>query len=162
MATEISMKINCGYARTAIRELTLASRAKHGIIHKPNRSSEIRKLFDRPTHKIPSVFLNSHNTKWSPFDKLCEFVGEMFSKKWTSLSKRVGFTSTFSIEKWRAVPECKKSKHTLSKCDACFNKYKQPQRDFPGKPMYIPTQTPIVTLPNQQNECSNKSQEGRF
>ena len=61
MATEISVKINCGYACTAIRELTLASRAKHGIVHKPNQSSEFRKLFDRPTYEIPSPFFNSHD-----------------------------------------------------------------------------------------------------
>ena len=115
MADAIPLKINCGYARTAMRELTSASRAKHrGIVHKANRASEFRLLFDTPTYELPSNLFDSHEIKWSLFDKNCEHIDKTFSKKWHPAVKRVEYTNTFSVEKWKNLPTSEKRKHTLS------------------------------------------------
>ena len=69
----ISLKINCGYACTAIRELTTASKAKHrGVVHKANRASDFRELFDRPTYGLPANLFVTHQTKQALFDKNCD------------------------------------------------------------------------------------------
>lgn len=76
----------------------------------------------------------------------------IFSKKWYPQAKRVEYTSTFSSEKWKALPDSEKDEHTLSNCKACLIRYDQLQTVFPGKPMYIlPQPTPLIILPDEEN-----------
>ena len=50
----IPIKVICGYARTAIRQLTTVSKANHkGVVHKANRAEHFRELFDTLTFQIP-------------------------------------------------------------------------------------------------------------
>ena len=158
----IPLQINCGYARTAIRELTSTSRAKHrGVVHKLQRATEFRQLFDLPTYELPSNLFDSCATKWSPFDKHCDTIVKLFLKKWHPTAKRVEYTNTFSIEKWKALPESEKSKHTLSKCKACC--HEDIQKAFPGKPVYTPPiPPPIINQENiPLNTISNEKELGR-
>ena len=75
----IPLQINCGYARTAIRELTSTSRAKHrGVVHKLQQATEFRQLFDSPTYELPSNLFDSCATKWSPFDKHVTLLSNYF------------------------------------------------------------------------------------
>ncbi len=155
----IPLKINCGYARTAIRELTTTSKAKHrGVIHRENRAKDFCQLFDRPTYALSANMFESKKTKQALFDKNCDFICNSFSKKWRPQAKRVEYTSVFSIEHWKAKSDAEKNEHTLSKCTACFTEYEHLQKAFPGKPMHTPP-TPMITLPDkpaQEKELGRK------
>ena len=156
----IPLQINCGYARTAIRELTSTSRAKHrGVVHKLQQATKFRQLFDLPTYELPSNLFDSCATKWSPFDKHCDTIVKLFLKKWHPTAKRVEYT--FSIEKWKALAESEKSKHTLSKCKACCQE--DIQKAFPWKPVYTPPiPPPIINQENiPLNTISNEKELGR-
>ena len=80
----IPLNINCGYARTVIRELTTTSKAKHqGIVHTANRASDFCQLFDRPTYALPENLFDAHKTKQALFDKNCNFICNFFLRNGT-------------------------------------------------------------------------------
>lgn len=53
----ISLEVNCGYARVAIRELTTVQRGRNGRqSHRQKRQDEFRELFDLPTFGLPTDY----------------------------------------------------------------------------------------------------------
>lgn len=157
----MALKVNCGYARTAIRELTRTSRVKHqGVVHKSQRANDFHHIFNLPTYQLPSNYFDSNGKDWSLFDKHCDTSCKAFLKKWTPTTKRVEYTNTFSIENWKALPEGEKNKHTLSNCRACFSQHENIQRAFPLKPVYIPP-PPVITVDKTQLQQASEKEIGR-
>ena len=67
------LQINCGYARTAIRELSASKRGnsrKQSDKHK--RSREFQSIFAIPTYNLTGDLFTNHTNSLSRFDHLCE------------------------------------------------------------------------------------------
>ena len=113
--TPRTLKVNCGYARTALRMLQMSNRAEHkGVVHRQKLQADFLKLFDIPTYKIPSSFMATKEGNHSEFDKNCKNICSLFHKKWNPTTKRGEYVSTFSIDNWKALDDREKAQHTLS------------------------------------------------
>ena len=146
--------MNCGYARTAIRELSLSQRgSKQTLIDKTKQVQQFRELFDLPTFKLKDDLFTSPNPELhlpAPFDRYCERINACFSKKWHPSSKRVEYLDTISMARWKDLPELTKVTHSMGYCTACYNAYPTLQAAFPEKPVYEPHT--IVSLPASASE----------
>jgi len=96
---------------------------------------------------------NSFNS--SKFDRICDKILNIFSKKWHPPSARIEYQATFSTAKWNTLSDEDKSKHTLSSCKACYHEHQRLQELFPAKPIFV---LPIVTLPDQ-HDTSRKAEK---
>ena len=152
----VSLKVNCGYARTAIRELTPTKKGLHGRhVQNAKCSEDFRKLFDIPTYQLDLSLFECNSLHSSKFDRICDTILNTFSKKWHPPSARIEYQATFSTAKWNTLLDEDKSKHTLSSCKACYHEHQRLQEVFPGKPVFI---LPIVTLP-KQHSASRKAEK---
>ncbi len=112
----------------------MSNKAKHrGVIHRQQLQADFLKLFDIPTYEIPTSLKGALDGKQLEFDKNSDRTFSFFDKKWHPTVKRVEYTATFSIENWKALMDYKKSKHTLSRCDACYKEHENLQKSFPSK-----------------------------
>ena len=93
---------------------------------------------------------SQHKSSCSRFDHLCKCTLTAFGKKWHPTSKRLEYIETFSILKWKELPEKSKEHHSITNCNACYSLYLSLQQAFPDKPIYEPG-TPI-TLPTLNTE----------
>ena len=78
----ISLEVNCGYARVAIREMASIQRGRNG--HQFDRQKtqvEFRELFDLPTFGLPTDYFDMNGHRPSRFDCRCEHQLDIFSKK---------------------------------------------------------------------------------
>ncbi len=154
----IPLKFNCG---TALRMLQMSNRAKHrGVVHRPKLQADFLELFDIPTYEIPTSLKGAIDGRHSEFDKNCDKICSFFYKKWYPATKRVEYTATFSIENWKLLIESKKSKHTLSNCDACYKEHENLQKSFPSKPLYTTPVSISVNLP-QKTESGFTKREAK-
>ena len=100
-----------------------------------------------PCYGIPDNYLEQFDKKnKSQFDRDCERVMGGFRSKFRADvgQNRDFYLSTFSLEKWLALPLAEKNNHTLSNCVGCYEKHKEQQHFFPLKPFYEPK--PVVVL----------------
>ena len=76
------LKINCGFARTAMRELT-PKRNGHILIDKQKRETEFQNLFGECTGYVreASYFTDNGNND-SQFNRDCERILDFFRMKW--------------------------------------------------------------------------------
>ncbi len=151
MCTPISLKINCGYARTAIRELTPCVQQKGRYARdcdKAKRSTEFRKLFS--SFEFPPSLFESDGTRSSTFDNNCERILTIFQRRWNPTSKRSEYETRFSTTNWKALTLQAKQEHSLSNCVACSKELLDLQEAFPARPTYVVTASPLVSLPEQQ------------
>ena len=161
MWTPIALKINCGYARAAIRELTPKTKSQSvSDSDKATRSTTFQKFYS--AFEIQPEFFVSDGSHNTTFDKNCESILNMFRKKWHPHTRRLDYETTFSVASWKSLAEEKKREHTLSNCVSCSKEFPELQMAFPGKPTYVAPTTSPVALPELQ-ECSKKveRQEGR-
>lgn len=128
MFTPLPLKLNCGFARVGIRELT--SKQNGQCISLQERKSKFRTCFSNL--QIPDDFFSGDPKR---FDKQCDKILEMFSKKWNT-PVRESYEKTFSITNWGKLSTEKQKQHTLSCCNQCSKDYSQLQRAFPGKPVH--------------------------
>ena len=146
--------MNCGYARTAIRELSSSKRGStQQHIDKTKRVQQFKEIFDLPTFKLTDEMFThpiSQQHLPTPFDRYCERINTHFSKKWHPSSKRLEYLDTFSISRWKGLPQLTKKNHSIGCCSACYNTYPSLQKAFPGKPTYEP-QT-VLSLPALSTE----------
>ena len=125
MFTPIALKVNCGYARTAIRELT--PKKKGRTVDKDKRTADFKGLFG-----LPQDMFEKDSKGFSQFDYNCD---NMFSKKWNPMV-RTDYEAFFSTENWRRLSDNKKKEHTLFHCTACSTNHMHLQEAFPGKPVF--------------------------
>ena len=108
----LALTVNCGYARTVIRELSKPKRGKSWRnIEKCAREEEFRTLFDLPTFKLKEELFVSPNLQLhhpTPFDRYCDEINACFSKKWHPTAKRIEYLDIFSICRWKELPDSTK------------------------------------------------------
>ena len=149
------LEINCGFARTAIRELTPTKRIN---LDKSSRSLQFKQLFDgAPNYEIPDDYFNLRASNSSKFDERCEKVLAAFSQKWRPTEYRSEYMSTFSTNNWRKLDDASKAKHTISDCDECYNTHQALQEAFPVKPMYVPPENLLQKLLNSPSDLPEVS-----
>ena len=93
------LDFNCGFARTAVRELSL-DKSLFGFHDFQGRQEKFAELFDIPSFGIPPNYFSSNPSK---FDRQCHEINSYFSKKWKSSDVRDNYLSTFSIAKWKSM-----------------------------------------------------------
>ena len=91
MPIPITLQINCGYARVAIRELSSPERMKSRleVAHEQHRQDFLQ-LFSSEKFTIPEEYRSSTNRQ---FNKHCDKILDYFSSKWHPPSKRLEYLS---------------------------------------------------------------------
>ena len=75
----ISLEINCGFARTAIRELT----PKNGQVDKQQRACKFKKLYDGCSGFVFGAgYFDDETKNGSMFSRDCTKTLQAFNKKW--------------------------------------------------------------------------------
>ena len=131
----ISLLVNCGFARTAIRELSTKHKGQH---HK--RADAFKEQFQSSTFQIPENYfqITKHD---STFNRRCERILSGFAKRWHPSESRKEYLDTFSKSAWQKLTKDEREKHTLSKCSACALEHSAIQATFPLKPIFECTST---------------------
>ena len=114
----VALTVNCGYARTAIHELSSSKRGRsRQNIDKLERTQKFREIFDIPTFNLTEEIFTSPNPiqhHQSSFDRYCEKILDHFTKKWNPPSKCIEYINTFAIMRWKELPENAKRGHSMS------------------------------------------------
>ncbi len=153
MFTPAPLKYNCGYARTAIRELTPKCKRPGQFarqVDKEKRACEFQEIFG--DIGFPEKLFAKGNDQ---FNAGCENILNSFSKRWKRMA-RVEYEEQFSLKKWKALPIEEKKNHSISKCIECSKKYSHFQQAFPGKPIFKAEQ--VVSLNLSKNPHSEKAE----
>ena len=132
----ISHEYNCGFARSAIRELT--SKVRNIATDKQQRMTAFQDLFkDCANYAIPLSYFDESFNRGSIFNRHCDKIIEGWNKKWHPPETRLQYESTFSMANWKALPAQEQQKHTLACCQECCNEHQVLQLSFPLKPCYL-------------------------
>ena len=128
----MSQRINCNYARTAIRVLSQEEFAQcDGIAKRLTRASllkiveEYNRIF---SDQRPSMNLTTDIT-----EKRVHQLLDMFNKRWHPSNQRNVFLDAFSQSAWHRLPSEEKDKHTLAQCSACRTQHLSLTLSFPDK-----------------------------
>ena len=96
MFIPIPLNFNCGYARTAIRELTPKRTGRIGRkIDTEKRLNDFKELFCDIS--LPDDIVRTDSKGNSQFDKYCTSILDMFSKKWNP-NVQADYEALFSID----------------------------------------------------------------
>lgn len=132
----ITLEINCGLARCAIRELTPKTNDLKEI-DTQQRASEFKQLFSECTnYGIDETYFKNDGKNGSLFNRGCTKLLQPFKKKWHPKETRCDYEKAFSIANWKGLPLEKKQLHTLAKCKACHKQYPHLQLAYPQGPYY--------------------------
>ena len=144
----LSLEVNCGFARAAIYHNSTKSFGCNARlnINKAERASKFHTLFSNvPTFGIPEGYYEGHGKKRdSKFDNACNKVLDGFKQRWKEKCAKDKYLAEFSPTKWLELERSERQKHTLARCNRCYDKYKHLQEIFPLKPTYIPP--PVLTV----------------
>ena len=131
----VTLIFNCGFARRAIWELTPKLRWKNPS-NITKRSTEFKDLLcQHEQFGVPQSYFDSRNTKASQFERVCDSIWKIWSKKWHPNNSRQEYEITFATQKWKDLSEEQQQKHTLEKCKAC-ERLHDLQMAFPQGPHY--------------------------
>ena len=140
-----SLHIDCGFARTAIRELSFPadSKLKKRQIDLDTRKVKFQDLFStQAKYSIePSYFDKKPGHALSKFDKHCKPVLDSFARKWHPSTAQAEHLTTFYIANWEALPKSAKSKHCLTDCRECTKQFLSLQQSFPARKKQVPRAT---------------------
>ena len=141
MASSIQYRVNCGFARVAIRQFSEVGKGKQDSdANTERREYKFINLFSSvPSYGIQSTMFDEQGHRESLFTRQCKNINGIFSK-WSGRDKKAKYIDTFSVENWEKLSAYNKRRHTLSNCKECFLQYKEHQETFPG-PVYQPTIT---------------------
>ena len=143
--TPLALTVNCGYFRTAIRELIPKRRGIYGRdVDESKLRQELYKLFNVPGYGFESI------EACYKFNKKFNDILNAFGKKWHPASARKEYETTFAISKWKALPDDVKQQHSLSMCSVCYHEYESLQTAFPAKPVYVAPKSSLVSLPAEK------------
>ena len=140
---------NCGYARVAVRELTLQDQlanSKPGIA--AAREEAFKDLFKDIVNPDDDYYHKSPQLKHgSQFQRHCEHTLKSFRKRWhPDSAARERYISTFSTSHWKALPKSEKMQHSLSRCKACSSKHRTLQETYPSKFVFYADEGPLVSI----------------
>ena len=133
----IALQINCGFCRVSIKELSNNSKFKRTNIDIEARERKFREqfLYQLAGESVADMFTTSSSDRTSLFNRHCNVIVNMFSKKWKTTASRLQYLSTFSKSAWEKLSQLEK-KHTISNCQQCHQKHLEIQKTFPGKPIF--------------------------
>lgn len=97
----VSLTVNCGFARVAIRELTPCSRK---CLKLDDRTSKLQ--YTKDTNFLSLMITLSANVEkkhQSQFNRDCEKILKGFATKWHLHNARKEYEQHFSISKWNAL-----------------------------------------------------------
>ena len=145
----ITLSVNCGYARAAMRELTPKRKHRGQVINKQQRQAQFQKLFQtNPNFGLPDNYFVSSATTECHFDRDCNKIIQIFACKWHPKESREEYEKEFCTNNWKRLPEQEMKKHTLANCKGCFQDNKCLQMKFPQAPYFNPV--PLVTINNDK------------
>ena len=110
MHSPVCLQFNCGFARTAIRELTpLGKRPSNNSI-----VTEFRQLFgDVPNFGVTDCMIEcSHHWKESKFVRTADIVIQQFAGKWRPPDGKKKYQTSFCIASWKQLTQ----PHTIQLC----------------------------------------------
>ena len=150
----VHFKINCGYARVAIREYSEVGRGK-GHCDTVERAWKFKELFSPSTTYIndPTIF-DGYGHRDSKFHHYCKGINGIFSK-WSNRESKQQCISQYSLNNWKQLPLQQKKRHSLADCKECAILHEEQQETFP-RPTYNPA-TPIADSLKNMLESSNDS-----
>ncbi len=96
----------------------------------------------------PATFWENQSN--SKFDRYCSSILDDFfasCRNWNEL--RVEYTSSFSTEKWKNLPDKERKQHSLSKCFACAEKNMKLLKSYPRLPCF---ENNLIKLPLNESE----------
>ena len=98
----ISLNVNCGFARVAIRELTPCDRK---CLNHEERASKFQSLYTGYQYAIPDDYFTCKYGKkhHSQFNRDCEKILKGFANKWHPHNTKKEYTEKFSISTWHAL-----------------------------------------------------------
>ena len=137
--TTIYFKVNCGFARAAIREFSEVRRGKQPSKQsQQTRIEKFRELFSSTRSYVTddSIF-NGYDHRDPPFTRYCKSIIDSLVK-WKACDQKSDYLKTFCTENWKKLPVYQKKKHTLDNCKGCALHYMVQQEKFPG-PTFRPT-----------------------
>ena len=141
MPSSIQFKVNCGFARAAIRQFSeIGKGRRHCELITEVREQKFKELFSSvPSYGIQSSLFEVSGARESLFNRQCKAINGIFSK-WSSRDKKTKYLETFCPEKWKKLSDYNKRRHTLLNCKECALVHTQHQEAFPG-PVYQPSQS---------------------
>ena len=108
-------KINCGFARVAIRQFSEVK--KECDKSTLERNDKFKKLF-QPSFGVNDSQFEKYGHRESPFDRNCKKTNAMFSK-WTNKEKKRQYIEYFSPKKWKSLSAATKHRHSMENCMEC-------------------------------------------
>ena len=119
----VHFKINCGYARVAIREYSEVGRGK-GQCDTVERA---RKLFSPSTTYInDATIFDGYGHRDSKFDRYCKGINGMF-RKWSDRESKQQYISHYSSNNWKQLSLQQKKRHSLANCKECAISHREQQ-----------------------------------
>ena len=87
------------------------------------------------------------------FERNRKKISTMFTK-WKCREKRIQYLQSFSISKWKQLPNSIQIRHTLSNCKECAIHHTTLQNAFPGKKLALSKDvaTTVKTVINANDE----------
>ncbi len=111
-------KINCGFARVAIRQFSEVGRGKKECDKSTlEQNDKFKKLF-QPSFGVNDSQFEKYGHRESPFDRNCKKTNAMFSK-WTNKEKKRQYIEYFSPKKWKSLSAATKHRHSMENCMEC-------------------------------------------
>ena len=113
-----SIRINCAFARVALRELSKET--------PDQRIIQFKQLFcEYPGFHLPDSYFTKCSGKKHPsqFEKDQARINKAFSSKWHPAAARLQYERQFSITKWKGLSSDLKHKHCLSVKLALYNSH---------------------------------------
>ena len=126
---------NCGYARTAVRELSIQHKGQN-----QQRADAFQEQFKCSNFAIPEHYFQQ-TKHGSIFNRHSNRIVEGFSKRWHPTESKKQYQDTFLRKEWDKITEGERGKHTMSSCSACALGHDELQTKFPLKPTYKSTAT---------------------
>lgn len=135
----MSIAINCGYARVALRGFVqnhtkpgsrLPTTKKEGELVLDDYNQHFK---DYPNIQLPKSVL-----------KRIPGLMKSFNKKWRPGKARSSYLTAFSKKSWDGVEEKEKKRHRVKDCHVCETKYQSLNSAFPAAPAHINSTTTIT------------------
>ena len=131
-------KVNCGYARVAIWQLSEVGKGKqHNKMNYDGRNEKFQALFEPlTTYGIDSAIFEGYGHRECTFNRYCKSINGLF-QKWKVREAKQSHIRTFSTENWKKLSVISKRRHSISNCKECAIAHKSLQEGVPG-PVFNP------------------------
>ena len=137
--SSVHFKVNCGFARVAMREFSEVGKWKH-VSTEDNqvRLERFRAFFSStPSFVTDNKIVDGYDHRKAPYTRYSISINAMM-RKWTNRERKANYLREFSTENWKKLPAYQKKRHTMANCKECASRHGTLQSQFPG-PTFTPT-----------------------